>query len=680
MAQERLQIAVEVLDKASEKLKTITGNVQKQTSIWKKEIGRISKTQALGLVALGGAAIKMAADFDTAMRKVNVMARMGKGEFEKMKKSVLDLAEATAMSPTSLTEALYTVVSAGFRGEEAMRVLEIVARGAAGGMADAQATAEALTKALNIFGYSGEQAGMVMDRFFGIVDRGLLSFEELARVFPMAATQAAGLGASFDEVGAALAILTKTAGSTEMAATALNAIFTQLLSPSEELKALLNDLGYANAQLAVKSLGLVGLLGKIRERVGDNAEQMRKLFSSSEAMRGIVPLLTTNFDEFRQVVDELADSVGRTNQAFNEMAEGPGFKLRQVSTKLKVSMIEIGDSLYYVSDALIKVMEWVEKVILGFKVLGIQIARSTLWIRRKALEITRDFKAFGQVLKNNFDEANRILREYDRRIQELKDSSEVLKQEIEEIGLEWYNTKDITQKYNEISEETAKKQQDLRSQLDLTEKSVEKIADSFSRASEKSEKAVEKLKSRVESLKDKISDVKNRIVEALQKIEDRFWGLADEEMSALEEVIRLNKEKMEIMEEGWKKAGWTTETALELQKQHSKEYQALAKEVEKAERRIREIKMGRRIRPVEEIISFFEAGKAELEERAGAVGLKLPAPVYPRLQPFSLTPQQAVNQFNFNFQGAFIGDKDKFVNEIINIINRKSDLKIYAGK
>jgi len=169
----------------------------------------------LPIVGLGIAAFKMTGDFDQSMRAVNVMLGASEDEMKNYKKGVLDLSNATGKSSDDIAKSFYTIVSAGFRGTDALDILKVAVEGATGGMADASATTEALTKAMHIFGLEGvEGSSRAMDTFFGIVDTGLLTIEELAGCFPRAATSAAGLGVSIEETGAALGVLTKVPGST----------------------------------------------------------------------------------------------------------------------------------------------------------------------------------------------------------------------------------------------------------------------------------------------------------------------------------------------------------------------------------------------------------------------------------------------------------------------------------
>jgi len=347
MASTKLQIIITAVDRASKQLKA--------TGLSFEQLGQKSfKAGALitgASIAVGGAALKAAADYDTLARATNQMLKLNDSAFKSMKKDVRELAIQVGKSANEMQEAMYVVGSAGFRGAESMEVLTVVGEAATAGMANAADVAGALSKAMNVFGYSGNQARETMDKLFRIVDAGLLTFEELAQSFPRAAVQAASLGVSFDEVGASLATLTKTAGSTEEAATAINATFTALNKPSEKLGEWLRSLGYDSGQMAIKAIGLTGVLEKLREQYGDNTAALADMFPNVRALQALFPLVGTAVEDYNTALMTAGDDTITVGGYFQDMAEGPGFQMKQAMEELRDIMIELGDKIVpYVKD------------------------------------------------------------------------------------------------------------------------------------------------------------------------------------------------------------------------------------------------------------------------------------------------------------------------------------------
>jgi len=383
-------LALEGAEKVTQQLDGLSGKLQS----WGQNLTGMGKKMTMGLTlpiaGLGIASFKMAGDFDQVMRAVNVMLGASQEEMADYKKAVLDISSATGKSSVDVARSFYQIVSVGFRGADSIKILETAVKGATGGMADAEATAAALAKAMSIFALEGVGgSSRAMDTFFGIVDTGLLTFEELATTFPRATQQAAGLGISIEEAGAALGVLTKVSGSTEQAATALNGVFTQLIKPSGDLQELYQQWGVENGPQAIEKFGgLQGVLQKVTEATGGNVDKLAELFPNVEAVRAVLPLTTTNAEDFARAIETVTDSSGKTNKAFEEMAQGPGFQLNQFMQTLKNGMITLGDAIAKnLGPYLQKFIGWVQGIIDWFSrldprwqkvILGIGIALAAL--------------------------------------------------------------------------------------------------------------------------------------------------------------------------------------------------------------------------------------------------------------------------------------------------------------
>jgi len=330
--------------------KTAKSIGQKMDEIGQK-MSNIGKQMSMKLTApivgLGTAAFKMAGDFDQAFRKTNVMLGASAEEAINYKKRILEISSATGKTAGDVADAFYQIVSAGYRGADSLDILETAIKGAVGGAAQTESTMAALTKAMNIFGMEGVGgATKAMDIFFGIVDTGLLSFEQMASAFPQAASSAAGLGVSIEEVGAALGTLSKVTGSTDDAATALNNTFMQLISPSDKMKELYAEWGVKSGPEAIQAFGgLSGVLAKVAEATGGNVDELAELFPSIRALKAVLPLVTTNADDYAAALDTVTNSSGRTSDAFDEMAQGPGFQWNKMMVDLQNSTIKLGDTL-----------------------------------------------------------------------------------------------------------------------------------------------------------------------------------------------------------------------------------------------------------------------------------------------------------------------------------------------
>lgn len=165
----------------------------------------------VGSVAgLGGAAVKMAASYDKAMHNVNSIAKLPEDQFKKLEAQVLKLSTTVPQSAETLAKGLYDIQSSGFAANDALGILEVSAKAASAGLSNTDVASKAITAVLNAYGMGADQAGRVSDVLFKTVDRGVLTFEDLATNIGDVVGTANIAGVSIEDVGAAFATMERT--------------------------------------------------------------------------------------------------------------------------------------------------------------------------------------------------------------------------------------------------------------------------------------------------------------------------------------------------------------------------------------------------------------------------------------------------------------------------------------
>ncbi len=96
--------------------------------------------------------------------------------------SILDLVPPVAVGPHELANALCIVASAGFRGSDALDILETSAKAAAVGPGDTAVVANAITSAVNAHGAANLTAARAAEILITTVRDGKIPAEELGGV------------------------------------------------------------------------------------------------------------------------------------------------------------------------------------------------------------------------------------------------------------------------------------------------------------------------------------------------------------------------------------------------------------------------------------------------------------------------------------------------------------------
>lgn len=316
-------------------------------------LGRAAKVAALAiggaLVLALGKAVDAAIEFERAMRNVNSIAKLSEKELGRLSKQVLELAGETGQAPKTLAEGLYDIVSSGFEANDAIKVLAASAKAATAGLTDTKTAARAVAAALNAYHLGADDARKVSDILFETVNKGVLTFEELAQNIGDVVPLGAPLGISLEEIGAALATLTLQGGSAAERATQVKNTMIQLASPSKALKALFEDLGFESAEMAVKTHGLAGVLGMLDKATQGSVTRTSALTPEIRALMGVVGLTGENFETYEKnlrAMERATDGAGATSAAFSEQAKSVSFQWQQAKASLTAAAIPLASLLF----------------------------------------------------------------------------------------------------------------------------------------------------------------------------------------------------------------------------------------------------------------------------------------------------------------------------------------------
>ena len=120
---------------------------------------RMTMTVTLPLLALGGAAVKMSADFDKAMTEsLAIMGDISPAMRAEMEKTAKQMSEESTFAASSLAESYFFLASAGMDAAQSIKALPVVAKFAQAGAFDLATATDLLTDAQTALGLSSKDA------------------------------------------------------------------------------------------------------------------------------------------------------------------------------------------------------------------------------------------------------------------------------------------------------------------------------------------------------------------------------------------------------------------------------------------------------------------------------------------------------------------------------------------
>jgi TP901 family phage tail tape measure protein len=340
-----------------------------------KTFGRtMTQFVTLPMTLVGGASLKMYADFEFSMNKVVSLVGVAREQVDEWSKSILDLAPSLGKSPRELADAMYFITSAGIRGTEAMDILEESAKSSAAGLGETKVIADLLTSAMNAYGKENLSAARANDILVATVREGKAEANLLAQSMGLVLPIASAMGAEFTDVGAATAAMTRTGTKAATAAIQLRQMFNSILKPAEEAEQALIDMGISSEQLRkiIDEGSLLDALQKLDEVTKEySVAAVGKVIPNIRSLTGFLDIMGKNVDANVTLWGSIEDSMGDAERTFQQTADTVRFRMAVAFSRVTTSATRFGETM---AKVLVPIMEkaavFIEKIIKRFDALS----------------------------------------------------------------------------------------------------------------------------------------------------------------------------------------------------------------------------------------------------------------------------------------------------------------------
>lgn len=298
---------------------------------------------------LGGAAVKMAADFETSLTNVSTLIKGDAGPaVAELEAGVKSLLERVPKNADELGTSLYAIYSAGINeASGALKTLEASSKLAVAGLGSTQEATNLTTVAIKAFGLDAEEADKHVDVLFKTVKNGITTVSALSTNFGQLAGQASAIDVRFEDMQAATAALTAVTGKTAQSQTQLAALFREVGEDGGALDKELQKMKVTSKDLrdAIREKGVGGGLEFMRDKLKLSNEEMKNLFSSSEASFAAFSLLTSANETYNDTLDDMLHGTNAINEAFEKQKATANATWQIMKNKVTVALIDLGDKI-----------------------------------------------------------------------------------------------------------------------------------------------------------------------------------------------------------------------------------------------------------------------------------------------------------------------------------------------
>lgn len=301
------------------------------------------------LAGLGGAAIKIGADFEEGMSEVQAISRASASDMELLKEKAKEMGAETKFSATESAAAFKYMAQAGWNTEDMLNGISGVMSLAAASGEDLALTADIVTDSLTAFGLEAKDAAHFSDVLAMTANATNTDVANLGYTFKYVAPVAGALGYSIEDMSVAIGLMANSGIKAETAGTALRATLTNLAKPTQQMTGYMEELGISltDAQGNVKPFNEVMI--DLREGFNGLTEAQKAEYAAGiagkEAMSGLLAIVNASDEDFAALTEQINNCNGAAEEAAKIMQDNLKGSVEQLGGALETLGIEFYDSV-----------------------------------------------------------------------------------------------------------------------------------------------------------------------------------------------------------------------------------------------------------------------------------------------------------------------------------------------
>lgn len=333
--------ALSKIDVAGQKMETVGNSI---AGAGKKMMG---VTTVIG--GVGVAAVKTAADFDSAMSQVAAVSGATGKDFDALRNKAREMGAKTKFSATEAAEAMNYMAMAGWKTEDMLDGIEGVMNLAAASGEDLATTSDIVTDALTAFGLSAKDSGHFADILAAASSNANTNVSMMGETFKYCAPIAGALGFSAEDTAEAIGLMANAGIKSSQAGTALRTIMNNLAGDVKISGKAIGDVTIATTNADGSMRDLSDILADCRSAFGNLTESEKAQAAESlvgkNAMSGFLALMNAGQGDIDKLSSAIDNCDGSAEKMAMTMQDNLAGQLTILKSQLQELAISFGDIL-----------------------------------------------------------------------------------------------------------------------------------------------------------------------------------------------------------------------------------------------------------------------------------------------------------------------------------------------
>ena len=359
--------AVQKAEQNTRKLNSVGKTFQKTGKSISQTGKGLTTSVTLPIVAIGGAALKTAADFEKAMDKVQSISNASSNDMVKLSDKAREMGAKTKFSASEAADAFSYMAMAGWKTQDMLDGIEGVMYLAGASGENLATTSDIVTDALTAFGLTAKDTNRFVDVLAAASNNANTNVSMLGESFKYCAPLAGAMKYSTEDTAVALGMMANSGIKASQAGTALRSWITRLAKPTKESGQAMKDLGISITDSKGKTLPFMQVMERTRDvfstLTDSQKAQYAAMIAGKTGMSGLLAIANASEKDFTK----LCKAVDKSNGAARKMYDIANSNFSGQFTILKSTLESIGISfgqilLPYANKALAKVQGLANKI------------------------------------------------------------------------------------------------------------------------------------------------------------------------------------------------------------------------------------------------------------------------------------------------------------------------------
>ncbi len=307
----------------------------------------LTRTVTAPIVGLGAAAIKTAADFDSAMSKVAAISGATGSDFDALRDKAREMGSKTKFSATEAAQAMNYMAMAGWKTSDMLSGIDGIMNLAAASGEDLATTSDIVTDALTAFGLTAADSGHFADILAAASSNANTNVSMMGETFKYAAPIAGALGFTAEDTALAIGLMANAGIKSSQAGTALRTIMNNLAGEVTVSGRAFGDMTIATVNQDGSMRSLNEIMTDLRGAFSQMTESERAMNAENlvgkHALSGFLAIMNAAPSDVKKLSDSIDNCDGSSKKMAETMQDNLSGQLTILLSQLQELAISFAD-------------------------------------------------------------------------------------------------------------------------------------------------------------------------------------------------------------------------------------------------------------------------------------------------------------------------------------------------